>query len=226
MTTSEKQKKSWLIVVILFAGLLLVLRLFRKDANKIKRAPGTPINSTAGQMAEMQIRSALQTSKYSKYADWIVAIAKFETADFTSRIFKENRNAFGMTVPKIRPFLGTSSDIYHEGQAVAKYSSTYNSTMDFLQYLDYFNYPTNLKTIEEFVSFMKSKGYFSDNLSTYLSGVKNYLDKKEDNISRPAVSITTPSFSGSPTLDIGAIADLNMAYGLPGQNIELPKKKV
>ena len=176
-------------------------------------------------MAKLQIRSAFQDTKYQKYTDWAIAIAQFETGDFSSRLFVDNRNAFGMSVPKIRPFTGMPSDIMHEGLPMAKYSSTYQSAKDFIQYLTYFNYPTDIKTIDQLVTLMKLKGYFSDNPVKYLLGVKSYLNKNEDNIARPSVSITNPTFGGAPELNMGALANMNLAYDLPAQNIELPKKK-
>ena len=229
MKRSKKQKKSLVISVLLFIGAILAWILSRNrkntSANQMKREVLTKSSQTQKDMAKLQIKKALQLTKYEKYTDWITAIAQFETADFSSKIFNENRNAFGMTVPRIRNFLGSTSDIYHEGLPMAKYSSTYRSAQDFVEYLKYFNYPTNIKTIDSFVQMMKDKGYFSDSYENYLRGVKSYLDPIRDFVVRPNVNVTMPVLTG-PNLSTGAIANMNSAYSLPFQNLDLPKKKI
>ena len=229
MKNSQKQKKSYVIAVLLFLGGLLAWMLSRigknTSANQMKREVLKDSNQTQKDIAKLQIKKALQLTKYEKYTSWITAIAQFETANFSSRIFNENRNAFGMTVPRIRPFLGTSSNIYHEGLPMAKYSSTYRSAQDFVEYLKYFNYPTNIKSIDSFVKMMKDKGYFSDSYTNYLKGVKSYLNPSSDLVFRPNVNITMPVLTGTPILSSGAIANMNQAYDLPSQNLQLKKKE-
>lgn len=229
MKKSEKQKRSYLTAVILFIGAIIAWILSRRkmnsNANQTKRESLTNPSQTGKDMAKLQIKKALQLTKYEKYTDWITAIAQFETADFSSRIFNENRNAFGMTVPRIRTFLGETSNIYHEGLPMAKYSSTYRSAQDFVEYLKYFNYPTNIKSIDSFVRLMKEKGYFSDTYDNYLKGVKAYLNPNKDFVFRKNVNITMPVLTGTPILSAGAIANMNQAYDLPLQNLNLSKKK-
>lgn len=224
--TQGKQNKRFVLFGTVFLGLIALWTIFRKKktisttANDTKRKPEEPISATAEAMAKSQIEAAFQLTKFEKYTDWAFAIAQFETANFTSRIFKENRNAFGMTVPKVRPFLGSSSDIFHEGLAVAKYSSTYQSAKDFIEYLKYFNYPTNINTIEEFVKTMKAKGYFSDSLDNYLKGVKKYLTPTKSVSMKPLVSLSDKA-SDFQYLKSGAVSSANRALSLPKQNLTL-----
>lgn len=63
----------------------------------------------------------------------IYAQAKHETGNFTSRIFKENKNAFGMRQPSIRENSVSGSALGH-----ATFTSLFNSVRDYFQRQRYF----------------------------------------------------------------------------------------
>lgn len=63
----------------------------------------------------------------------IYAQAKHETGNFTSRIFRENKNLFGMREPSIRPRSTSGSAHGH-----ATFSSLFNSVRDYFQRQKYF----------------------------------------------------------------------------------------
>jgi len=63
----------------------------------------------------------------------IYAQAKHETGDFTSKIFKENKNLFGMRKPSIR-----ANSVNGENNGHATFSSLYNSVRDYFQRQNYF----------------------------------------------------------------------------------------
>ena len=108
-----------------------------------------------------------------KLTDLWVAVAKHETAGFTSRVFREGRNMFGMTLPK-----GTTLAIgklpYGEGQAIFK-NLTDSARDQVLYFTRRFSYPTNITTAESLVDNMAKRGYFTSDPRQYLEGVKRFL---------------------------------------------------
>ena len=75
-----------------------------------------------------------------------------------------------MKLAKVRKTTAIGAD--SNGNAL--YKSKFDSIVDFLLYLDYFNYPKNLESPELLVQFMKSKGYFEEDFNVYLNGVKAF----------------------------------------------------
>jgi len=100
------------------------------------------------------------------------AIAKHETANFTSRVWKENNNAFGMKHPVKRVTTSTGADFNN----YAIYDSPDASIEDYVLWWDYHTRNGVTKeTPEDIVYFMKQKGYFEDSYENYLNGVKRWL---------------------------------------------------
>ncbi len=97
------------------------------------------------------------------------AVAKHETGNFTSAIFNENRNLFGMKLPKIR-----QTKAIGENRGHAKFSDLSDSAKDQLLYLNYVGYK-QVDSPEALVTWMQSKGYFTDTYQNYLNGVKRFL---------------------------------------------------
>lgn len=124
----------------------------------------------------MAIFSALKYYGLSdQIASYATAQAAHETADFTSQLFKENNNAFGMM---------------YVGQAAAKgkkngyayYDNIEQSAEDMAVYyvkaraaLPFF--PLFVNSIEKYVTFLKNRGYFTAPLSEYLAGCQNFYNK-------------------------------------------------
>jgi hypothetical protein len=95
-----------------------------------------------------------------KFANIVIAQAKLETANFSSRIFKENNNLFGMKVAKIRPTTNKGEQYSH-----AVFSSWKESVIDYALYQARYLY--SLKTEEEYLSYL-SQSYAED---------KKYVEK-------------------------------------------------
>ena len=125
------------------------------------------------------IRQVLIKSGYSpRFADIAVAVARHETGDFTSRLFREYNNAFGMTStlrPGGRPHFANGEVMTKNEGLFNTYASVEDSAKDFVEYLKWFRYPKHFDTPEAFVAFQKSKGYFADTLENYTRGVKRYV---------------------------------------------------
>lgn len=114
-------------------------------------------------------------SRYRDLWPFILAMAKHETANFTSNVYKTNNNAFGMNVPSKRPFIGTKGTPTPEGANYAKYKTVADSFSDLLLYFEYTNFPDDVTTAEQFVNALQRRKYFTDSQSNYLQGLKSWL---------------------------------------------------
>ena len=94
----------------------------------------------------------------------------FETAGATSNLFNTNNNLYGMKHPTQRATTSMGADQRRN----ARYIDHNSSVTDLILYMDAFNYPKDLNTAPALVNFMKSKGYFEEDLNVYLRGVEAY----------------------------------------------------
>lgn len=116
------------------------------------------------------IYSILRNKGFSDFmAKVISAQAAFETGNFTSLIWKENNNLFGMKEPQVRDTTATGTNRNH-----ATYNDIEDSLEDFILYYQYFEYPEGFETIEDYVKALKEKGYFEAPFGQYLQGVQYY----------------------------------------------------
>ncbi len=185
MTSSKKRDNGRSMLGLLLAGLLMLLLIFRKG----KTTSGSTVTVLSDDFGSgwftdetgktfnigsipNRIINAFTNDGYSlKVAQWWVAISKFETANFRSNLAINYNNLFGMKVANKRP----RDQAGASPSGFASYDSWAQSIRDQLLYLKYFNYPKDFESLQDLVAFMKSKGYFEEPLSVYLSGVKTRL---------------------------------------------------
>lgn len=152
--TSQKSSNSGLLTFLLLLIGSVSFLLFR---NLTK---ATPKNSLW-----------LKFSKYGKYAAWIEAQAKHESANYTSDVFKRSNNPFGMKNAKKRKQLGKEV----EGDPYRHYANIGEAIRDYILYLKEFKVPTNIGSYESYVRMLKQNGYFSDSIVNYLTGIERFL---------------------------------------------------
>lgn len=146
------------VLVTLFATLLLIF-IFRKKV----------ILSKA-----IEIFNAVKFWGINEnLARIIVAQSAHETAGFTSLIFRQNNNAFGMK------YVGQSQAL-GEKNGYANYSSLANSVADLVRWIQakrspLINLLAPIKTTSEYVSFLKAYNYFEDDINNYLNGVNHWF---------------------------------------------------
>jgi hypothetical protein len=151
----QKQLKYYFMPLLLFATVLLVLR-FRKKMNTVE-----------------QLNYWLRFAGFSvNTAKILVAQAAFETANFTSPVFLNNNNFFGMKQPKIRRTLATGTALNH-----ATFNSRRDSVNDFALWWSYFNMPREFISISDYVYLIKSKGYFESDAASYIAGMQRYYNQ-------------------------------------------------
>lgn len=105
-------------------------------------------------------------------AKFIVAQSAFETGNYSSPIFHENNNLFGMKEPKQRKTTAIGTNRSH-----AVYTSISDSVIDYRNYWDYFKMPSDFQTIDLFCEALKKKKYFESGLDHYTKGVQFYYKK-------------------------------------------------
>lgn len=102
-----------------------------------------------------------------------VAVSAFETAYWTSKVFKDSNNLFCIIVP------GSNRLDYGEGQTVfPNIELSIDGPQGLYQrVLKPFKYPAHVQSIEELVTYMKNKNYFTADKAKYLEGVKATFKK-------------------------------------------------
>jgi hypothetical protein len=101
--------------------------------------------------------------------------AAFETAGFTSKIFRLNNNAFGMKDAGQPLSLG-------EKNGYAYYNSISGSVSDFARWYrakrNYiFSFPLVIDSLDKYVTFMKNNNYFEADRDSYFYGTQFYYNK-------------------------------------------------
>jgi hypothetical protein len=104
-------------------------------------------------------------------AKYVFAQAAFETGNFTSQIFKENNNLFGMKLAAIRTTLATGENRGH-----AKFNSIVDSIKDFALYHKARAYSTVFASLPSYINTLHQKGYFEAEKDAYQKGVELYYN--------------------------------------------------
>lgn len=120
----------------------------------------------------------MKDSEYSKLWPYILAMAKHESANFTSNVYKANNNPFGMKVSKLHGFNEVEGTKAPDGGFYARYKDLPTAFFDLLEWMRFNRFPTSFNTPDDFVKALKSKGYFTDSINNYLNGVKRWIQKK------------------------------------------------
>lgn len=101
-----------------------------------------------------------------------VAVSAHETGGWTSRIYRENHNLFGMRLPSVN----TTAIGARYGHAVFRSDS--DSAKDLVKYFDRLKWKQiNFSDSDSLVDEMKRKKYFEAPLDLYKSAVKKWLAK-------------------------------------------------
>lgn len=123
------------------------------------------------------LRNELYNAGYDEhYVQFWFSVAAFETGNFTSRLFKSCSNPWGMKMPRIRETAAVGTCVADEGD-FAKYANLKGAAQDIVLYMRAVNFNPNIYSIENFVTEMQNKGYFTADYDEYLNGVKRYYDE-------------------------------------------------
>jgi len=150
--------RSPLLLVALFC-------LFLKAINHLLKM--TIISDTAKVVYSLLIKNGFD----SEQAKLIVAQAAHETNNFSSRIFRENNNLFGMKLAVIRPTLATGQNRGH-----ATFKSVSDSINDFMLYHKARALAPSFSSVTSYIDTLHKKNYFEADKEQYLNGVKLYYN--------------------------------------------------
>jgi len=104
-------------------------------------------------------------------ARYIFAQAAHETGNFTSDIFKNNNNLFGMKLPRVR---NTTAIGERKGHAI--YRSTIDSIKDFKIYFKASKLMQTFTSPGAYVKALKERKYFEADEKEYLNGVEYFYN--------------------------------------------------
>jgi flagellum-specific peptidoglycan hydrolase FlgJ len=142
--------------LLIFAlGSLILLEIFLQRRLKASKA----------------VTWVVRNSPYNKLLPYILAQAKHESNNFSSPLYYRAKNMFGMKNASIRKQLGfqVALDPYRQ------YKNDSESVEDFIDWLNYNNFPLEVKSLSEYVEILKSKKYFEDDFTNYLNNLKKWL---------------------------------------------------
>jgi len=184
MSELKKSYKLSIILALLLVGLAGAFMIFRYIRNKKAKALEETEDET---MAPDEIDDDdIILQNYKVISDGltqegitdeqmhrlITAQAMHETAVFESDVLNRNKNYFGMNMPSKRPTTATG-----KVGGYANYDTRLDSARDYALYYKYVGYPETFKDVKSFVSALKEKAYFEDNLTNYMSGVNAHYKK-------------------------------------------------
>jgi hypothetical protein len=124
----------------------------------------TTINKDGGLIYRLLLDAGFQ----DKFARWITAQAAHETSNFTSYIYHNNFNAFGMK------FMGQATAL-GEKNGYAYYDSVPESVADYKRLYKSYGI-VSAGTVESFVKLLKNQKYFEATIAEYLAGMKWFLN--------------------------------------------------
>lgn len=108
--------------------------------------------------------------KYRKLRPYIIAQARWETDDFSSRLWTQQNNAFGMKQPRLR---ATTS--IGERNGYASYACVNGSLQDLFLWFEYNWMSPELPSVYDYVLYLAVHGYFEDSIENYTTGLNSKM---------------------------------------------------
>lgn len=119
----------------------------------------------------------------SQLAYLIAAQAVHETGNFTSKLFKENNNAFGYKYVKGAMWQEGPGRMSPEKNVYARYASVTNSVHEVTAWIrrrlkeGLFPPLKEITTPNQYASALKKSGYYGDTIKNYVAGIESALQK-------------------------------------------------
>lgn len=154
---------SWhgLRLLLLPLALLFVLWMALKYLTKM-----TSKNEIVSQVLNLLVGNGFTI----KQAQFITAQAAHETGNFTSQVFHENNNLFGMT------YVGQLNSL-GDKNGYANYENIDQCIKDFTEYYRRSGYSPSFGSVAEYITTIKAHGYFEADVNEYVNGVEYFYKK-------------------------------------------------
>ena len=138
-----------------------------------------PIFKTVPRTIEEKILSVLIDSGFSICEQAIIlAQTKHESGYYTNSISRKNNNVFSLHKRRNSIYVMPEKARAEGCTCFAIYRTIEDATRDYLQYRERLRIPKDF-SVEEYVSLIKRKKYFTDNEKKYLSSMKQLIAKDE-----------------------------------------------
>lgn len=102
----------------------------------------------------------------------ILAQAIHESDNFTSYVFENTWNPFGMRLARVRPTTRSG-----EFKNYSKYESLEDATIDYFYYMTYCNLPLDETNVYRYVTLLKKKAYYEDDFRNYYRAVRKHFKR-------------------------------------------------
>ena len=162
---------------LILCSLILLLGCFTLE-NRAEPKPLDPIpKKEVSFNPDSVIVDSLTNHGYTKrHALFWVKVARMESAKYTSILYVYHNNLWGMSYFKNgqRPTNGLYR-VHYNGKPTrfAGYKTKADAVEEIIFYLDYAKYPKDFTSIDEFIKFMKKKGYFEEPVWYYKNALMN-----------------------------------------------------
>lgn len=164
--------------------MLPVVAIFLFIRSKKKKEISEPIVDSTPNTDSLDVSAklALAKARYQQFRrrGFLDAMAKHESAKFTNTLSTQHNNIFSMGWPFKRPKVneGKTQKLY-EGQQMSVYRNREQAINDLYLWMLYNNVPYHGQNLYTMVDSLKAKGYFTQNKSVYMAGVKKHFDDVE-----------------------------------------------
>lgn len=111
------------------------------------------------------------TSKYRNLLPYIVAQAKLESANFTSKVYQTDNNMFGMKVGSS----GKPGLLSPEGDHYRHYDNDTESLVALLEWLDKRDFPVSVASADQYAIELRKRSYFTAPLEVYQKNLKYWV---------------------------------------------------
>jgi uncharacterized FlgJ-related protein len=144
--------------------------------------PRIVTNINGNNLDEVIYSEVINSNYPDTLARLIVAQAKHETGNYTSNVFKSNKNLFGYKRYAGSPFQSGDGNMSPEGNNYAQYSSYKNSIQELLAWLRRRQNEgkliiSQLTSPSIYANALKKSGYYGASESEYYNALKYYLSK-------------------------------------------------
>lgn len=115
---------------------------------------------------EIKLRARLYLSRYRKLTPYIIRLARLESGNYTSTNFRQLKNVFNIKNAEQRQ--GQPGHPY-PGSEFRAYAFYFQSASDLISLFNYYGMVTTVEDSYDFVSELKSHGYFEEDLNYYFT---------------------------------------------------------
>ena len=152
--SSRKPLNAFLVLAALF-GIILAAYKYLKSQTTLMN------NKSNIGYANTLLASLYNTGINNELSGYMVAQSAHETNGWTSDVFKNNNNAFGMMKPDLSDYY-TYTDVQYSALDIVNWYTRHRNNI--------LSLPLYIANLKDYVNFLKRNNYFTDSEENYFSG--------------------------------------------------------